>query len=510
MKKIILLTLSLCAVTLVPYTASAQWVAPTAFPPSGNVPAPVNVGTIAQEKIGGLTIGGIITSVPAGYNSLSVKNKTTNQQVLGINPYGIAGQGYFNIWGSNDGGTWLSLITGKDGKVGIGGGSAPKIPVETLDVEGAIKIGNTTGRNAGTIRWTGQDFEGYDSTEWISLTDKGDVDDLLGGTCPTGQYISGFSNGYPVCSEPSIYTDNEFDFDPLGSTFEIPELDGVFKDVYVRPSPAVSPKKMVRAIVVSLSLYPDLNGSLSAGINEVQIQGYKNGDWPVIYNYAWNNTDLTGLDKRINSPTFIIPLSPNTEVNKTQNLGAFKIRSTIAPNSARIKGNGTIIAYIYGPNKMYDTKPVTVNLPVRVYNRGYGGHHMSCNADFNGKVTGMNFVFGRQGGPKIGQVCSDAFVKALAGNGSVVPSGSGTITIDQGSREISKTVTYTPSGLSELPIYIYSGSMVDGLLSPIEKSLGLAKYSCNQVKYSINRSFGWTGTTTEGTSFGSLDVTCHR
>ncbi|MEQ1771538.1 MAG: hypothetical protein ABL879_17060, partial [Devosia sp.] len=38
---------------------------------------------------------------------------------------------------------------------------------------GAVKIGNFTagtGTGAGTIRWTGADFEGYDGTSWISMT----------------------------------------------------------------------------------------------------------------------------------------------------------------------------------------------------------------------------------------------------------------------------------------------------------------------------------------------------
>ena len=42
--------------------------------------------------------------------------------------------------------------------------------LEDLNVAGAINFGNTTNANAGTIRWTGTDFEGYDGTEWKSLT----------------------------------------------------------------------------------------------------------------------------------------------------------------------------------------------------------------------------------------------------------------------------------------------------------------------------------------------------
>jgi hypothetical protein len=46
-------------------------------------------------------------------------------------------------------------------------------PLEQLDVNGAIRIGTTTNTNAGTIRWTGTDFQGYNGSSWVSLTDSG-------------------------------------------------------------------------------------------------------------------------------------------------------------------------------------------------------------------------------------------------------------------------------------------------------------------------------------------------
>jgi len=43
-------------------------------------------------------------------------------------------------------------------------------PVERLEVDGGIKIGSAINQSAGTIRWTGADFEGYDGSQWLSLT----------------------------------------------------------------------------------------------------------------------------------------------------------------------------------------------------------------------------------------------------------------------------------------------------------------------------------------------------
>lgn len=43
---------------------------------------------------------------------------------------------------------------------------------ESMEIEGAIIIADNQAQNpvAGTIRWTGQDFEGFDGTQWKSLT----------------------------------------------------------------------------------------------------------------------------------------------------------------------------------------------------------------------------------------------------------------------------------------------------------------------------------------------------
>ena len=55
------------------------------------------------------------------------------------------------------------------GNVGIG----LTTPVELLDVNGGIKLGTSSGTNAGTMRWSGTDFEGYDGSSWQSLTSGG-------------------------------------------------------------------------------------------------------------------------------------------------------------------------------------------------------------------------------------------------------------------------------------------------------------------------------------------------
>ncbi len=120
--KFLILTIILTAALSVNYLFAA-WVGPTQAPPDGNTSTPIHVGSTNQVKEGGLSV-----------EALSV-----------------FGSGYFQ------------------GNVGIG----VVTPTETLDISGGVKVGNTTNTNAGTIRWTGADFQGYMGGDWVSLTGAG-------------------------------------------------------------------------------------------------------------------------------------------------------------------------------------------------------------------------------------------------------------------------------------------------------------------------------------------------
>jgi hypothetical protein len=53
------------------------------------------------------------------------------------------------------------------GNIGIG----LKDPKVKLDINGGLKLGNSIETYEGVLRWTGSDFEGYNGTTWLSLTD---------------------------------------------------------------------------------------------------------------------------------------------------------------------------------------------------------------------------------------------------------------------------------------------------------------------------------------------------
>ena len=108
----------------------AAWTGPIQAPPGGNTPTPVHIGTTNQVKDGG----------------------------LGLNALSVFGNGYFQD------------------NVGIGTVS-PQAKLDVagnVNVAGKIKVGDdSVSPTAGTIRWTGSDFEGYDGTVWKSLTAGG-------------------------------------------------------------------------------------------------------------------------------------------------------------------------------------------------------------------------------------------------------------------------------------------------------------------------------------------------
>lgn len=61
------------------------------------------------------------------------------------------------------------LCINKSGSIGFG----THLPLERMHISGALLLGNTTSSNEGVIKYTGTDFEGYNGSSWISLTETG-------------------------------------------------------------------------------------------------------------------------------------------------------------------------------------------------------------------------------------------------------------------------------------------------------------------------------------------------
>jgi len=75
-----------------------------------------------------------------------------------------------NSWHLRMGGSALAINASPTGNVSIG---ALPPSLERLSIDGALQLGNSAGSTAGTIRWSGSDFEGYNGSAWQSFTATG-------------------------------------------------------------------------------------------------------------------------------------------------------------------------------------------------------------------------------------------------------------------------------------------------------------------------------------------------
>ena len=137
------------------------------------------------------TAGGNYSTVPGGYSNsaIGVASFAAGNMAQALH------DGSF-VWADNTEETFSSTHSNQfliraSGGVGIGTNS----PAERLEVVGAVKIGTTANPTpaAGTIRWTGTDFQGYDGNHWLSLTAPAPAGMVLvpGGTFTMGSAAVG-------------------------------------------------------------------------------------------------------------------------------------------------------------------------------------------------------------------------------------------------------------------------------------------------------------------------------
>ena len=151
------------------------------------------------------------------------KQSTINLVTKGKNPIGAAATKGWHIfargdeWGSSQGndlgfsfyngtvGTGVLHMT-DDGNVGVG----TSVPTSKLSISGGVQIGSDTDScssgKAGTIRWTGTDFEGCTGSEWVSLTaatppimiriTRGTVADNAADSVKDAQCVTEFGTNY--------------------------------------------------------------------------------------------------------------------------------------------------------------------------------------------------------------------------------------------------------------------------------------------------------------------------
>jgi hypothetical protein len=94
--------------------------------------------------------------------------------------------------GSNGTAAYFNAPGGKaihvqTGDVGIG----TAFPQQRLDVNGGIRIGNTAIQSPGSIRYNGNNFEGYNGTSWVQLNGGGSPDNWGTQTAVTNNTLTG-------------------------------------------------------------------------------------------------------------------------------------------------------------------------------------------------------------------------------------------------------------------------------------------------------------------------------
>lgn len=95
------------------------------------------------------------------------------------------------------------IVDTQNNRVGVG----VSAPAESLELAGALRVGTTANTNSGAIRWTGTDFEGYDGSNWLSLTNGGLVQ-----TTPTISKRKTSANT-SLASTTTFTTESDLNFD---------------------------------------------------------------------------------------------------------------------------------------------------------------------------------------------------------------------------------------------------------------------------------------------------------
>jgi hypothetical protein len=194
--------------TAVPYSFNAKAVMGTEneFPSSGNVgigTTSPNVPLVVRANGGqvGIRMDGNDPSWASIYvNALQAGSRSgygyMRQSIL--EAYSFLDPS--DIWHLRMGASTYAINANTSGNVSIG---ALNPSTERLRVDGGLQLGNSAGTTAGTLRWSGADFEGYDGSSWKSLTATG------GGSLPagtTGQTL--WYNGSDWAATSSLYNNN--------------------------------------------------------------------------------------------------------------------------------------------------------------------------------------------------------------------------------------------------------------------------------------------------------------
>jgi len=294
-----------------------------------------------SEDSGVVNIGPITQSVVFDSRGLQARQgeyigDTLDLEVSTLNLQRIGGE--ILIHGDDTIENTQKIIITNEGNIGAGIIN----PDERLALDGAIQLGNTDNLNTGTIRWTGEDFEGYNGTSWMSLTSGGE-----------GQWEQGEGN--------HIYYNPET---PLGVSIGTSKREAIFTVL----SHGVVNDSSIGNLISNIAS----NASAGAGDNRVSLQINNHGEW------GGESSAVIGLH--------VATASGHQFAN--QNLAAVLNGNTvignITHNQSSVGTNGNRVFVLQQGTEPTSTPGVS---GVQLYAREVDGHLRLGIMDGNGEVV---------------------------------------------------------------------------------------------------------------------------